>query len=272
MLGDDHRGAGHAAGVEILDLSVSNPTRADLHYDAEAILASLVRPGALDYDPLPRGLLSARQAVADYYRSDHQGYDLDPDSIVLTTSTSEGYSYIFRLLCNPGDEILVPKPSYPLFEFLADLQDVHLVPFPLLYVHGWQIDLPSLYQAVTQRTRGVVLVHPNNPTGYLYSRKEMEALKDICLRHDLYLFSDEAYREFCYDGQYVSAMHLSGLEQNVVLMDTISKRYSACGARIGAQTGSAKAHLPVSHPMEEQHELSHHWPSGRALRPSFRPA
>ena len=109
---------------------------------------------AMDYDPQPKGLLSARQAVAEYYR-EHEGFRFDPASLILTSSTSEGYSYIFRLLCNPGDEILVPKPSYPLFEFLADLEDVRLAPYPLLYDHGWQIDFPSLYKAVNHHTRAV---------------------------------------------------------------------------------------------------------------------
>jgi aspartate/methionine/tyrosine aminotransferase len=112
-----------AAGREVLDLTLCNPTRAELHYDSD-----------------PKGLLSAREAVANYYRKQHD--DVDPESILLTTSTSEGYSYVFRLLCNPDDEILVLKPSYPLFDFLADLQDVKLVPYPLIYDHGWQIDFP----------------------------------------------------------------------------------------------------------------------------------
>ena len=129
-----------AAGREVLDLTISNPTRAELHYDPETILQALVNPEAMDYDPQPKGLRSAREAVAGYYGKQHN--DIDPESIVLTTSTSEGYSYVFRLLCNVEDEILVPKPSYPLFEFLADLQDVKLVPYPLLYDHGWQIDFP----------------------------------------------------------------------------------------------------------------------------------
>jgi alanine-synthesizing transaminase len=166
-----------AGGAKILDLTVSNPTRAGLHYDEAAILGALASPRALDYDPQPKGLLLAREAVAGYYRdrsgreSDvasnvaSDGIDVDPERIVLTTSTSEGYSFVFRLLCNAGDELLVPKPSYPLFEFLADLQDVRLVPYPLIYDHGWQMDFPSLERAVTGRTRGVVVVHPNNPTG-----------------------------------------------------------------------------------------------------------
>src|ERR1700757_4122046 len=133
-----------ASGMEMLDLSVSNPTRAGIPYDEETILQSLLHPEALEYDPQPMGLLSARQAIARYYHDAHDLYDLDPESFILTTSTSEGYSYVFRLLCNPEDEILVPKPSYPLFEFLADLQDVKLVPYPLLYDQGWQIDFDSL--------------------------------------------------------------------------------------------------------------------------------
>src|SRR6266446_10252387 len=147
-----------AAGREVLDLAISNPTRAGLRYDEELILKALANPKALDYDPQPKGLFSAREAVATYYRDQHAILDIDPESLVLTTSTSEGYSYVFRLLCNPGDEILVPKPSYPLFEFLADLADVKLIPYPLLYDHGWQIDIDSLYNAATIQSRGVILV------------------------------------------------------------------------------------------------------------------
>ena len=109
----------------------------------------------LDYDPQAKGLRSAREEVASYYRTAHGIHSLDPERIILTSSTSEGYSYIFRLLCNAGDELLVPKPSYPLFEFLADLQDVKLIPYPLIYDHGWQMDFDSLQKAVTGRTRGV---------------------------------------------------------------------------------------------------------------------
>ena len=134
-----------AAGIEILDLTVSNPTRAGLNYDADAIVNALGNPQTLDYDPQPKGLPVARDAVASYYRAEHECFDVDPESIILTSSTSEAYSFVFRLLCNPGDEILVPKPSYPLFEFLAYLQDVKLIPYPLLYDHGWQIDFASVY-------------------------------------------------------------------------------------------------------------------------------
>jgi aspartate/methionine/tyrosine aminotransferase len=185
---------------EILDLSVSNPTRAQLTFDANAILHSLSNSKALDYDPQPKGLLSAREAVLDYYRERDSTCNLDAGSIVLTTSTSEGYSYVLRLLCNPDDEILVPKPSYPLFEFLADLQDVKLTPYPLIYDHGWQIDFPSLQQAVNSRTRAVVLVNPNNPTGSYVSASEQASLNAFCNDHDLSLLVDEVFLDYPHDG------------------------------------------------------------------------
>ena len=189
-----------AAGREVLDLTVSNPTRAGLPYDAESILESLSQPEAMDYDPQPKGLASAREAVAAYYGEQSGRFDMDPESVVLTTSTSEGYSYVFRLLCNPGDEVLVPKPSYPLFEFLADLEDVNLAPYPLLYDHGWQIDFHSLHQAVTGKTRAVVLVHPNNPTGSYVSPRERELLNAFCSEHGLALIVDEVFLDYPHDG------------------------------------------------------------------------
>jgi alanine-synthesizing transaminase len=189
-----------AAGIKILDLSVSNPSRAHFHYDNEAILEALVQPEAMDYDPQPKGLLKARQAVVDYYREAHEGFDLDPDSLILTTSTSEAYSHVFRLLCNPDDEILIPKPSYPLFELLADLADVKLVPYPLLYDHGWQIDFPSLYKAVTHRTRAVAVVHPNNPTGSYAKPEEGAVLNRFCEEYGLALLVDEVFLDYPLDG------------------------------------------------------------------------
>jgi alanine-synthesizing transaminase len=189
-----------AAGMKILDLSVSNPSRAHLHYDNEAILEAMAQPEAIDYDPQPKGLVTARQAVVDYYRDAHEGFDLDLESLILTTSTSEAYSHVFRLLCNPDDEVLIPKPSYPLFEFLADLADVKLVPHPLLYDHGWQIDFPSLYKAITHRTRAVVVVHPNNPTGSYAKADEVAALNRFCQEYDLALLVDEVFLDYPLDG------------------------------------------------------------------------
>jgi alanine-synthesizing transaminase len=188
-----------AAGREVLDLSLSNPTRAGLHYE-EAILQALSAREAMDYDPQPKGLLSARQAVARYYRDAHEIFEVDPESVILTTSTSEGYSYVFRLLCNTDDEILVPKPSYPLFEFLADLHDVKLVSYPLLYDQGWQIDFPSLYKAVNHRTRAVVVVHPNNPTGSYVRPTEVEDLNRFCAEYGLALIVDEVFLDYAHDG------------------------------------------------------------------------
>jgi alanine-synthesizing transaminase len=189
-----------AAGREVLDLSISNPTRAGLPYDAETILNSLSNRDAMDYDPQPKGLASARKAVAAYYRELHREFEIDPETLILTTSTSEGYSYVFRLLCNPDDEVLVPKPSYPLFEFLADLQDVSLRPYPLLYDHGWQIDFPSLPRAVNPRTRAVVVVHPNNPTGSFVSANERTLLNSFCREHELALIVDEVFLDYSLDG------------------------------------------------------------------------
>jgi alanine-synthesizing transaminase len=189
-----------SSGARVLDLTISNPTRAGLRYDDHTILNSLASPHAMDYDPQPKGLLSAREAVAAYYRAQHGIRSLDPERAILTTSTSEGYSFVFRLLCNPGDELLVPKPSYPLFEFLADLQDVKLVPYPLIYDHGWQMDFPSLHSAVSERTRGVVVVHPNNPTGSYVHRQEQNALNCFCREHALAVIADEVFLDYAHDG------------------------------------------------------------------------
>jgi len=189
-----------ASGRELLDLTISNPTRAALNYSGDNLLAALSKPEALDYDPQSKGILSARKAVADYYRQEHEVFHLDPDRIILTTSTSEAYSYIFRLLCNSEDEILVPTPSYPLFEFLADLHDVHVTPYPLLYDHGWQIDFPSLYKSVTHRTRAVVVVHPNNPTGSFVRGQEVASLNGFCKEYGLAIIADEVFLDYALDG------------------------------------------------------------------------
>jgi alanine-synthesizing transaminase len=189
-----------AAGREILDLTISNPTEAGVRPDPEIVLAALANPEAMHYEPQPRGLLRARQAVCRYYRESHEVFDLDPERLILTTSTSEAYSYVFRLLCNPGDEVLVPKPSYPLFEFLADLADVKLVPYPLLYDHGWQIDFDLLYKAATAQSRAVILVHPNNPTGSYVSAAEAAALNDFCRDYSLALIVDEVFLDYAHDG------------------------------------------------------------------------
>ncbi len=169
-----------ASGRPLLDLTVSNPTECGFAHDA-SVLSALVNPAALAYTPEPRGLASARAAVSEYYAA--RGDRVAPDDIFLTTSTSEAYSYIFRLLCDPGDEILIPAPSYPLFDYLAELQDVKLVRYPLLYDHGWQIDFHDLERAITARTRAVIVVHPNNPTGQFCKPAEIARLNQICAGH-----------------------------------------------------------------------------------------
>jgi len=188
-----------ARGAKLLDLTASNPTRVGLQYDAAGILSAFGAPHMLDYDPQAKGLLSAREAVAAYYGDEHGVRNLDADRIVLTTSTSEGYSFVFRLLCNARDELLVPKPSYPLFEFLAELQDVKRVPYPLIYDHGWQMDFPSLAKAVTPRTRGVVIVHPNNPTGSYVQASELAPLNEFCRSNGLALIVDEVFLDYGLD-------------------------------------------------------------------------
>jgi alanine-synthesizing transaminase len=189
-----------ASGQKIFDLTVSNPTEAGLPLDAERILAALGNPAAIGYDPQPRGSLEARNAVCRYYREAHRVFDLDPERLILTTSTSEAYSYVFQLLCNPGDEILVPKPSYPLFEFLANLTDVNLVAYPLLYDHGWHIDFDSLYKAATPKSRAVIVVHPNNPTGSYVSTTETAALNGFCQDQGTALIVDEVFLDYAHDG------------------------------------------------------------------------
>ena len=187
------------AGEPIADLTASNPTRCGFAYDPQ-LLAALMNPDALDYDPQPRGLLRARQAVCDYYAS--HCVSLKPEQITLTTSTSEAYSFLFRLLCDAGSEILVPQPGYPLFDFLAVLDDVRIKPVPFVYDHGWQIDPESFRRAITPLTRAIVLVHPNNPTGHFTKPWEAKELAQICREFDLALIVDEVFLDYEFPGSF----------------------------------------------------------------------
>src|SRR5271163_1351652 len=189
--------AHRAAGKPLIDLTGSNPTECGFQYDEQAILSALRNPAALKYEPNPRGLAVARNAVAQYYAE--RGAVVSNDDIFLTTSTSEAYSYVFRTLCNPGDELLIPAPSYPLFEFLADIQDVRLVRYQLIYDHGWQIDFHALEQGITPRTRGVIVVHPNNPTGHFSKPEEMRKLNEICAAREIAIVADEVFLDFTLD-------------------------------------------------------------------------
>ena len=190
------------SGRPVLDLTVSNPTICGFHYPEAEILAALSNRRALDYTPESKGLHSAREAVAAYYRT-RVGFAVGrpphsiPERIVLTSGTSaEGYSHILRLLCEAGDEVLVPAPSYPLFEFLADLADIHLVSYPLLYDHGWQIDFGALRAALTERSRAIVVVHPNNPTGSFVKAHEAAQLAEICAAREMAIVADEVFLDY----------------------------------------------------------------------------
>jgi len=183
-----------ASGKRLYDLTASNPTECGFAYESEVILAALQNPAALLYEPNAKGLVSARLAITEYYSA--RSIRVSADDIVLTTSTSEAYSFVFRLLCNPGDEVLIPAPSYPLFAFLADIQDVKLVRYPLVYDHGWQIDFHSLRQAITPRTRGVIVVNPNNPTGHFIKENELAKLNELCAARELALIADEVFLDF----------------------------------------------------------------------------
>jgi aspartate/methionine/tyrosine aminotransferase len=184
--------AKRAAGAAVLDLTESNPTRAQLVYPAEIICGALADPRALLYEPAPAGLAAAREAVAnDYYQG-----QTDPSRILLTASTSEAYAYLIKLLTEPGDEILVPRPSYPLFEYLAGLESVRIAHYPLLYEGGWSIPMEAMAESITARTRAVVLVNPNNPTGSFLKKEELGPLLELCLRHGLAIISDEVFSDY----------------------------------------------------------------------------
>jgi alanine-synthesizing transaminase len=186
----------HAAGTPYDDLTESNPTRVGLAYPPR-LLDALSAPAGLKYEPQPLGTKNARQAVAADLR--RRGLSFSSERVVLTASTSEAYSLLFKLLCNPGDDVLVPVPSYPLFEFLAGLESVTIRPFRLEYHGEWVTDLESLRRQITPRTRAVVLVNPNNPTGSYVKRQELEAISTICAHHGLAVIGDEVFAEYVLD-------------------------------------------------------------------------
>jgi alanine-synthesizing transaminase len=184
------------AGKPVLDLTASNPTTCGFQYDEPAILGALQSPSALQYEPEPKGLMSARAAVVEYYRDKASGAAVNPEHLILTTGTSEAYSFLFRLLCEPGDEIVIAHPSYPLFDFLTTIQDVKLRPFRLVYDHGWQIDFHELRKALGPRTRAIMFVHPNNPTGNFIGAEEADQLQAVCAQHNLALVVDEVFLDY----------------------------------------------------------------------------
>jgi aspartate/methionine/tyrosine aminotransferase len=231
--------SGRAAGLEILDLTASNPTRCGFAYDEAGILAALGDREALVYDPEPRGMLRAREAVCRYYAE--RKARVIAERIFLTTSTSEAYSWLFRLLCDAGDEVLIAQPSYPLFDFLAQIEDVRLVTYPLVYDHGWQIDFAELRARVTPRTKAIAVVHPNNPTGHFTKEAERRELEGICAEHGLALIVDEVFLDYAMSGfearSFASGTHsvltfvLSGISKIVALPQMKAAWIAAFGPR-----------------------------------------
>lgn len=188
--------AQQAAGHVIFDLTESNPTQAGFAYPAATILPALAQPQSLRYEPSPSGLPATRAAIAGYYAS--LGHSVNADSFHLTASTSEGYAFLFKLLADPGDEVLAPQPSYPLFDFLTALESVSLLHYPLRYDEqsGWRIDLERLAATISTKTRALIVVNPNNPTGSFLSQDELQALNALCREHELALISDEVFSDY----------------------------------------------------------------------------
>lgn len=179
--------------IPVLDLTASNPTSCGFLYP-EGMLGALNSPDNLQYDPDARGMKQGRQAVARYYA--RQGSSLSPDDIILTASTSEAYSFLMRLLVNPGEKVLIPKPSYPLFQFLLEINDVQFDHYPLIYDGQWRLDCRALERLVDNKTKAIILVNPNNPTGSYISRAELDLLNELCRKHQMSIISDEVFFDY----------------------------------------------------------------------------
>jgi alanine-synthesizing transaminase len=186
-----------ATGAPILDLTRSNPTQCGFSFDEKGIHLAFAQTMMLDYVPDPRGTRDARRAVSEYYAERRAA--VSPDDLLLTSGTSEAYSFVFRLLCNPGDEVLIPSPGYPLFDFLADLCDVKHARYPLVYDHGWHIDFSALAAAASHRVRAIVVVHPNNPTGHYAPASERSKLVRFCVDRKIALIADEVFLDFSFE-------------------------------------------------------------------------
>jgi aspartate aminotransferase len=217
-------------GVHVYHLNIGQPDVETPPAIMDAVKHADIR--VLEYSH-SAGNESYRRKLVEYYKG--VGINVTHNEIIVTTGGSEAIQFGFFCCMNPGDEVIIPEPFYANYNGFAVAAGVKVVPITSHIENGFALPpISDFEKVITPRTKAIVVCNPNNPTGYLYSREEMEALRTICLDHGLYLFSDEAYREFCYDGAYISAMHLQGMEDHVVLMDTVSKRYSACGARLGA--------------------------------------
>lgn len=217
-------------GIKVYHLNIGQPDIETPPAIMDAVRKADIK--VLEYSH-SAGNESYRKKLVTYYKK--VGIDVSYDQILITTGGSEAILFGFFCCFNPGDEVIVPEPFYANYNGFACAAGVNVVPITSNIETGFALPpIEDFEKKITSKTKGIIICSPNNPTGYLYSKAEMEALKQICIKHNLYLFSDEAYREFCYDGDYVSALHLDGMDEYVVLMDTISKRYSACGARLGA--------------------------------------
>jgi aspartate aminotransferase len=217
-------------GIKVYHLNIGQP---DIE-TPPAILDAVRRTDikVLEYSH-SAGNESYRRKLVTYYKK--AGIDVSYDQILITTGGSEAILFGFFTCLNPGDDVIIPEPFYANYNGFACAAGVNVVPITSHIENGFALPpIEEFEKVITSRTKAIIICSPNNPTGYLYSRSEMEALKNICRKHQLFLFSDEAYREFCYEGESVSALHLEGMDEHVIVMDTISKRYSACGARLGA--------------------------------------
>jgi aspartate aminotransferase len=224
-------------GIKVFHLNIGQPDIETPPAILDAVRKADIK--VLEYSH-SAGNESYRRKLVSYYKK--VGIHVRYDQIIITTGGSEAIQFGFFTCFDPGDEVIIPEPFYANYNGFAVTAGVKVIPITSNIENGFALPpIEDFEKLITPKTKAIIVCSPNNPTGYLYSRDEMEALKKICLKYNLYLFSDEAYREFCYDGDYVSAMHLQGMEENVVLMDTISKRYSACGARIGAFVTKNKA-------------------------------
>ncbi len=218
-------------GVKVYRLNIGQP---DVPTPPEALeaLRNIDRK-VLEYSP-SEGLLSLRKKLREYYR--RFKINVDVDDIIVTTGGSEAVLFAFMACLDPGDEIIVPEPAYANYMAFAISAGAKIVTVPSNIDNGFELPpVEEFEKLITPRTKGILICNPNNPTGYLYTMKEMLQIRDMVLKYDLFLFSDEVYREFCYTGApYISAFHLPGIEENVVLIDSVSKRYNECGIRIGA--------------------------------------
>jgi len=223
--------AAKARGIKVYHLNIGQPDLPTPQIGLDA-LKSIDRT-TLEYSP-SEGLLSLRKKLQGYYK--RFNIDVEVDDIIVTTGGSEAVLFAFMACLDPGDEIIVPEPAYANYMAFAISAGAKIVTVPSSIDEGFALPpLEEFEKLITERTKGILICNPNNPTGYLYTQKEMDRLRDLVKKYDLYLFSDEVYREFCYTGApYISAFHLPGIEDQVVLIDSVSKRYSECGIRIGA--------------------------------------